>query len=201
MKHEIKYFTSLNIQSEQIMEMGDTENNISIKLNLFSVHTYQLIKSYVLIFWNNTMKAILIISFVILIFSCSDKNVHNNILTFELRLADTEPDSDLQEMTFFQTDQKFYVHDSVFITNSDLSSAEVIDRETHPKVKVRLTEQGRRKFAEFTSNNIGKHAAMIVDHKLASAPRINAQITKGILLIVGLFNQEEAQTIADGIVP
>jgi len=104
-------------------------------------------------------------------------------------------------MTFLQTGQNFYIHDSVFISNSDLLSAAVIDRQTQPKVKVRLTEQGRKKFAEFTLNHIGKNAAMIVDNKLVSAPRINAQITQGIFLIVGLFNEEEAQTIADGIVP
>jgi preprotein translocase subunit SecD len=40
---------------------------------------------------------------------------------------------------------------------------------------------------------------MIVDNKLGSAPRINAQITQGILLIVGLFTYEEAKTISEGI--
>ena len=40
---------------------------------------------------------------------------------------------------------------------------------------------------------------MIVDNKLVSAPRINAQITQGVLLIVGYFDLKEAKNIADGI--
>jgi preprotein translocase subunit SecD len=147
------------------------------------------------------MKTLLIFLFAAILFSCSDRNATQNVLVFELRLAETEPDPDLQEMVFFNTEKKFYIHDSVFISNDDLISAEVIDWNTQSKVKVTLNKEGRRKFAEFTLNNIGKNAAMIVDDKLVSAPRINAQITQGIFLIVGLLSQDEAQTIADSIVP
>lgn len=50
-------------------------------------------------------------------------------------------------------------------------------------------------------NNVGKIAAIIVDNKLVSAPRINAQIRNGKLIITGFFNHEEALKIADGILP
>ena len=98
-------------------------------------------------------------------------------------------------MVFYKTDKKFFVHDSVYLTNDDITSTDIIDWKTQPKVQVILSEVGREKFAEFTKMNVGKNAAMIVDKKLVSAPRINAQITKGVLLIVGFFDQEEAKKL------
>ena len=93
------------------------------------------------------------------------------------------------------------MYDSVFLNNENIKGTEIIDWETHPKVLVTLNENGRKKFADFTLNNIGKNAAMIVDGKLVSAPRINAQITKGILIIHGILTHEESQKIAGGIIP
>jgi preprotein translocase subunit SecD len=122
-------------------------------------------------------------------------------LKFELRLAQTEPDSSLQEMIFYNTDKTFFVHDSVYITNKEIVSTDIIDWQTQPKVHVMLNEAGRKKFAEFTKKYVGKNAAMIVGNKLMSAPRIQAPITKGVLLIVGFFSHEEAQKMASGILP
>lgn len=49
--------------------------------------------------------------------------------------------------------------------------------------------------------NVGKNAGIFVDGKLLSAPRINAPIDEGILLIAGFFDREEALKIADGLTP
>jgi len=145
-----------------------------------------------------TLFSILMIAFLIS-YSCT--KVNRTPISFELRFAKTEPDINYKEMTLYNSDLKFFVHDSVFITNNDIMSAEVIEWQKRPNVKVVLNEEGRKKFADFTLNNISKNAAMIVDNKLVSAPRINAQITKGILIIAGFFNQEDAQKIAEGIIP
>ena len=63
-----------------------------------------------------------------------------------------------------------------------------------------LNTEGRIKFAEFTDKHIGKNAAILVSHKLVCAPKINALIFKGILLMVGYFNHEEAISVAERIV-
>jgi preprotein translocase subunit SecD len=147
------------------------------------------------------MKAFFMIFLTIILISCTQKKANKDLLTFELRLADTENKADLKEMVFYNTEQRFFVADSVFLDNSVLVSAEVIDRQSHPKIKVTLNEEGRKKFADFTMNNIGKNAAIIVDGKLVSAPRIMAPITDGILLIVGYFDLKEATNISVGIVP
>ena len=137
----------------------------------------------------------------VILFSCTAKKSNNEVLNFELRLAQTDPDTSLKEMVFYNTQEKFFVHDSVYLTNKEIVSTDIIDWQTQPKVHVRLNEAGRKNFAEFTKNYVGKNAAMIVDNKLMSAPRIQAQITKGELLIVGFFDHEEAQSIAKGILP
>ena len=146
------------------------------------------------------MKSFFIILLGIFLISCPQKNINKDFLTFELRLAESETNPKLKEMVLLNSNQTFFVGDSVFLSNNDLLSAEVVDRQTHPKVKVSLNEKGREKFAAFTLNNVGKNAAIIVDNKLVSAPRINAQILQGVLLIVGYFDLKEAKNIADGIV-
>jgi len=104
-------------------------------------------------------------------------------------------------MNFYHSDQKFFVYDSIYLKNDDITSTEIIDWQSQPKVQVMLNNEGRKKFAAFTQKNVGKIAAMIVDNKLVSAPRINAPIRNGTLIIIGYFNHEEAIKIANGIVP
>ena len=116
------------------------------------------------------------------------------------RLAKSEIYPPVNEMIVYKGEQKFFVSDSIFLNNEDIRTAEVIDWQTLPKVKVLLNDNGQRKFAEFTENHIGKNAAILVDHKLMSAPKINAPIREGILLIIGHFDHEEAVGIAEGIV-
>jgi len=145
---------------------------------------------------------VLIVFFTLIIFlSCSENKSNNNPLLFELRIAESEANPNLIEMIMDKTDLKFYVHDSVFIKNKDIKSTDVFDWETHPKVMVILTDEGRKKFTVFTQQNIGKNAAILLDNKLVSAPRINAEIPEGKLIIIGHFSHEEALRIAEGILP
>ena len=116
-------------------------------------------------------------------------------------MADTTPNPDLKEMKVSNSDMIFFVKDAVFLTNNDIKSTEVIDWDTYPKVLVTLNEGGKGKFASFTKENIGKNAAILVDDMLVSAPRINAAIEDGKLIIVGHFSHEDALRISSGIVP
>ena len=147
------------------------------------------------------MKTLIIFFTIAIFFSCSDNNFNKDYLAFEIRLAESETKPNLTEMSFYNSDQKFFVHDSVFLKNADIISTEILDWQTQPKVQVMLNDGGREKFTDFTQKNTGKIAAMIVDNKLVSAPRINAPIRKGILIITGFFSHEEALKIAEGILP
>lgn len=147
------------------------------------------------------MKRLAGLFIILFLFSCSINNFSKDSLTFELRLAETKPDSSLIEMIFYNSDQHFFVHDSVFLSNAEIISTDIIDWQTHPKVLVNLNGEGQKIFSDFTKRNIGRNAAIIIDNKLVSAPRINAPITEGKLIIVGYFNHEEAKSIAAGILP
>ena len=138
---------------------------------------------------------------LVVFFSCSENNFNKDVLSFELRLADAQYQSNLIEMNLYNSDQKFSISDSIYLSNSEITSAEVFDWETQPKIKVVLNNEGRQKFAVFTKKFIGKNAAIIIDNTLVSAPRINAEINSGELIIIGFFDHEAALKIADGIVP
>ena len=138
----------------------------------------------------------------LLVLSCCSKNVdQNEHLVFELRLVESQSKTGLQEMILYKSDQKFYVGDSVFLSNNHISATDIIEWQTNPQIKVDLTPEGTKIFHQFTSNNVGRSAAMIIDSKLVSAPRINAPIPSGTLLIVGFFSHEEAVRFARGILP
>jgi hypothetical protein len=73
------------------------------------------------------MKSLFSVLLVIFLLTCSHNNFDNYPLIFELRIAQSEPSPSLKEMIFYKTSKKFYVSDSVFLSNSDLVSAEFID--------------------------------------------------------------------------
>ena len=147
------------------------------------------------------MKRVFILLFFVIFFSCTANSFDKDILNFELRLADSEMKTGLTEMDVYGSAEKFFIGDSVFLDNDHILSADVIDWESQPKIKVKLTEEGRLLFADFTRLHLSENAAILVDQKLVSAPRIMASINEGTLIIVGHFNHEEAISIAEGIVP
>ena len=147
------------------------------------------------------MKIFIVLVSVLILFSCTTNQFDKERLTFTLQPAGLAAQAGFKEMPLYGSDKIFFVSDSVFLTNDHIRSAEVIDWEHQPKVKVELTDEGRRRFADYTRQHIGKQAALLVDQKLVSSPRVNAPITEGIMIIVGFFNHEEAVSIAAGIVP
>ena len=147
------------------------------------------------------MKAGYLLLALVLLAGCSDNANKNESLVFELRIAETQAKSGLQEMTLYQSGEKFYVGDSIFLSNKHIRATDIVEWQSRPQIKVELTPEGTKIFFEFTSNHVGRSAAMLIDSKLISAPRINAPIPSGTLLIVGSFSHEEAVRFARGIAP
>ena len=65
-----------------------------------------------------------------------------------------------------------------------------------PAVGFSLTPDGTRRFAEVTSQNIGKPLAIVLDDQVQSAPIIEGPITGGEGIIRGGFSIEEATNLA-----
>ncbi|MGA2028954.1 MAG: protein translocase subunit SecD, partial [Verrucomicrobiota bacterium] len=65
-----------------------------------------------------------------------------------------------------------------------------------PQISFTLTDDGAKKFAEVTRNNVGHRLAIILDGELYSAPNIQSPIETGNGQITGQFTPQEAQNLA-----
>lgn len=59
-----------------------------------------------------------------------------------------------------------------------------------------LKSEGARIFADYTTNNVGKTLAIVLDKRIISAPRVNSAITEGSGVIEGNFTLESANELA-----
>ena len=65
-----------------------------------------------------------------------------------------------------------------------------------PIVALKFNNEGAKKFAEITTNNVGRRLAILLDGKVQSAPRIKEAIPSGEAVITGRFTIEQAQDLA-----
>jgi SecD/SecF fusion protein len=70
------------------------------------------------------------------------------------------------------------------------------DQDNEPDINFAFNSQGARRFAEATSQNIGKPFAIVMDGKWISAPNIESAITTGSGMIHGHFSEESANNLA-----
>jgi len=68
----------------------------------------------------------------------------------------------------------------------------------YPAIHLTLTDQGAKKLAKITANNLNRRIAIVMDGKLLSAPMVKAQIAKHAM-INGRFTPAEAESIATAI--
>jgi preprotein translocase subunit SecD len=82
------------------------------------------------------------------------------------------------------------------VTGHDLrSSRSELDENNQPAVGFTLNQQGAAAFGRVTSENIGKHLAIVLDKTVQSAPRIESRISDSGR-IHGSFTQQEAQDLS-----
>jgi SecD/SecF fusion protein len=70
------------------------------------------------------------------------------------------------------------------------------DQNNSPDINFAFNGQGTRRFAEATSQNVGKPFAIILDGRVISAPTINGPIPGGSGEITGAFTEEQAHNLA-----
>jgi len=71
------------------------------------------------------------------------------------------------------------------------------DDRGRPAIKMAMTKQGERIWGEFTTNNVGRSIAIVLDNVVYSAPNVINPITTGNTEISGSFTIEEAQDLAN----
>lgn len=83
------------------------------------------------------------------------------------------------------------------MTGSDLVSVAVDSPITGTyQINFELTSEGAKIFSDYTTNNVGKILAIVLDNKVISAPKINSAITEGSGTIQGTFTYDEANALA-----
>ena len=82
------------------------------------------------------------------------------------------------------------------VTGRDLRNARPsLDEDNQPAVSFSLNQEGARKFAKVTGDNVGRNLAIILDGRVQSAPRIDSRISdEG--RISGSFTTQEAQDLS-----
>lgn len=86
------------------------------------------------------------------------------------------------------------------MTGSEIKDAGVgLDRLQRPAVTFSLKGDGPKKFADFTTKNVGRYLAIVLDGEVVSCPVINQPITDGSGIIEGGeqgFRLDEAKSLA-----
>ncbi len=83
------------------------------------------------------------------------------------------------------------------MTGDCLTNAAVTFNNTNkPIISFNLTDKGGKIFGDFTSANVGKYLAIVLDKKVISAPIINSAITGGSGIIEGNFTLDSAKTLS-----
>jgi preprotein translocase subunit SecD/SecD/SecF fusion protein len=92
----------------------------------------------------------------------------------------------------------YVVDDTPLMTGEDLTDAQTgFEQQTNePVVNFRLSAGGGRKFAEVTTQNVGRPFAIVLDNEVISAPVIREPIVGGSGQISGSFTVESANDLA-----
>jgi preprotein translocase subunit SecD len=96
----------------------------------------------------------------------------------------------------FKSPQKYLVHKQVALSGELLVDSQPSYDGGSPVVSFRFNNQGAKKFAEITAENIGKPFAVVLDGKVITAPRINTAILGGSGIITGNFTVKEATDLS-----
>jgi preprotein translocase subunit SecD len=87
----------------------------------------------------------------------------------------------------------------VVVTSDEMDTSKIavqLDSTTNrPEVAFTFNSEGTKKFADFTSNNVGKFMPVVLDKKVISVPMIVGAIPGGSGVITGI-SLEEARTLA-----
>ncbi len=67
-------------------------------------------------------------------------------------------------------------------------------------ISLRFNSNGQQRFADITTQNVGKPLAIVLDGEMYCAPNINEPITGGSAQISGSFSEEECKNISDALV-
>ena len=116
------------------------------------------------------------------------------------RTADGTSSPGIGEVIYPSEDEEgiFYVLEKTpVVAGEQLVDAQPsFDQNGRPAVSFRFDATGARLFGDYTTNNIGKPFAIVLDDKVISAPTIQSAITGGSGIITGNFSVESTTRLS-----
>ena len=139
------------------------------------------------------MKTISVIWAVLLIVLPTDLNASD---TIRLSKVSDEPSANTESLhlTNGQSDQVLFVLRTVEISDDQISSVEIVERDGIV-LRVHLTEEGNRRFGSLTQDQTGRKIAIFVRGVLVFAPMVMDYIPSGPFEIYGNLSKAEAEEI------
>ncbi len=107
------------------------------------------------------------------------------------------PSSESEQMTLLSGGRKevLNVEKTVLFDETVLRSAKFGAGKGYPVISITFSDDGRKRFAEWTRQNIGNRLAIIIAGQAYSAPRVMAEIPGGKTEISGGFSEQEAKDL------
>jgi preprotein translocase subunit SecD len=103
----------------------------------------------------------------------------------------------VDRQTKVETKVAYVVRKRTLLTGDAIQNAEVrIGDSGEPYVSITFNNEGARRFAEITDQNVGKRLAIVLDGNVHSAPVIRERIPSGQAQITGGFTPDEAKDLA-----
>src|SRR5215813_3076746 len=108
------------------------------------------------------------------------------------------PESELLYGTAKEGKQPYLIKKQVMVSGEDLTDAQpgFDQRTSEPIVTFRFNNNGARRFAQVTQENVGRPFAIVLDNEVISAPVIREPILGGSGQISGSFTVEQANDLA-----
>jgi preprotein translocase subunit SecD len=108
------------------------------------------------------------------------------------------PESELVKGSKSENNQPYLLERRVLVSGEDLTDAQpgFDQRTSEPIVSFRFNGNGARRFAQATTENVGRPFAIVLDEEVISAPVIREPILQGSGQISGNFTVESANQLA-----
>ena len=129
-----------------------------------------------------------------------------NAPLFQIGLVVDTPSNDTEQMSVnFPTGNDavltntFNVRKMVGFDRTVVRSASVVTNKRYKhvfEVQITFNDEGRKRLAEFTRQNIGKHLAIILFGQLDSAPMLKSEISSGTVWVGSSQSKEAAKDLA-----
>ena len=140
-----------------------------------------------------------------------DKRSHGKITTLptlppspqtssvlQFRLVDDSPAKKGEPLKDVESGETLHIMPEVLLSEADIASASIEEqpRDGAYTLRLTLTADGRRKFAEITERNVGRRLAIVYEGAVLSAPLIRTRISGPVVMIQG-SNSAQIKRLAE----